>query len=143
VNLIVAGCLACAIALFDAPGTRANPVQVELDAFSGSPNPVWQLDADLAVKILTRLRELQPSSQAGRSEGGLGYRGFVLRPDGGGSIEGYDTISIAHGRVLAQRGDRLEILSDHDRTLEWLLLESAKAHVPEQVLQYIRSEIAR
>jgi hypothetical protein len=142
---IIIGCVAGAIALHGAPahlGVRAEPVQVELDAFSGLPNPVWELPASLANNILTRLRALRPAPQRVGAGDGLGYRGFVIRPNGD-SLAGYDEIRIARGSVLAQRGDRLEAFSDPDRSLERLLLESARAHVQESVLQFIQSQITQ
>jgi hypothetical protein len=141
---IIIGCVVGGIALHGAPGhlvSRAEPVQVELDAFSGLPNPVWELPASLADNILTRLRALRPAPQPGPGDG-LGYRGFVIRATGD-SLGGYDEIRITRGSVLAQRGDRRDAFSDPDRSLERLLLESARVHVQEPVLQFIQSQITQ
>lgn len=72
-------------------------MQVELDAFSGRPNPVWTLNN-------TQVRELQ-ALLAGATEAvavppeGLGYRGFVVRSTG---AEGQATQRVYAGTV--QRG---------------------------------------
>lgn len=54
-------------------------VVVELDAFSGLPNPTWTLTADEAAEAQRRLRDLPVAQGARMPEAGLGYRGFRLR----------------------------------------------------------------
>jgi len=50
---------------------------IELDIFSGRPNPVWTLSPEESVALTEMLMNL-PTSQAPAAEGGLGYRGFLL-----------------------------------------------------------------
>jgi len=52
-------------------------VTVELDVFSGEPNPSWVLNPGQAHEAESRLRDL-PAGQGGRPEGKLGYRGFLV-----------------------------------------------------------------
>lgn len=67
---------ACASAMDIAlPGN----VVVELDAFSGLPNPIWTLTADEAAEAQRRLRDLHVAEGARMPEAVLGYRGFRLR----------------------------------------------------------------
>jgi hypothetical protein len=144
-SLIKVGCFACTMVFCGTPdgqAAQANAMQVELDAFSGRPNPVWELRGGSAEKILERLRKLQPAPQSSSDEAGLGYRGFVLRPNGG-SLNGYDEIRIIHGRVFARHAGRSLVLSDNQGTLEQMLLESAKPYVSDAAMQYIRGEIRR
>jgi hypothetical protein len=117
-------------------------LEVELDAFSGRPNPRWELTGPQAAEILARLRALPPLPDRPAGADGLGYRGFVLRATDG-SLDGYDEVRLHRGIVLTRRGDRTEAFSDPERTLERQLLVTARGHVPEPVLQYIASEIGR
>ncbi len=50
---------------------------VELDVFSGRPNPAWKLSPAESAKLAEMLKDIPPSQMVG-AEGGLGYRGFVL-----------------------------------------------------------------
>ena len=53
-------------------------VEVELDIFSGMPNPMWVLtnaEADSFVKQLTKL----PRTLVRELSGNLGYRGFIVQ----------------------------------------------------------------
>ena len=57
-------------------------VTVELDAFSGLPNPTWTLTAAQHAELERRLRDLPSARDARLPEGGLGYRGFRLTAAG-------------------------------------------------------------
>ena len=82
-------------------------------------------------------------SPAGASTSdGLGYRGFVVRPNGG-SIDGIDEVRLYKGSVVVRWENRSETFSDPERSLERWLLDSARGHVDEPVLEYIRSEMGR
>jgi hypothetical protein len=49
---------------------------VELDVFSGRPNPKWSLSTDKIRELVARLRRLP---RGGHQEPGeLGYRGFLI-----------------------------------------------------------------
>jgi len=50
---------------------------VELDVYSGRPNPAWKLTPAESAALAEILKDL-PASQTAGAEGGLGYRGFVL-----------------------------------------------------------------
>lgn len=52
-------------------------MRVELNIFSGRPNPSWELSPQDASTLEERLTELTRTSQS-PGEGGLGYRGFIL-----------------------------------------------------------------
>ncbi len=60
-------------------------ITVELDIFSGRPNPVWQLTKAEEKELMDRLHDV-PSLAAprGRVTPKLGYRGFVIRMDEAG-----------------------------------------------------------
>ena len=143
--LAVAACVVGAIAWCGPPRqlrAREVALQVELDAFSGLPNPRWNLTEEQTAGFLTRFRALRTARDVPSTGGGLGYRGFVVRPNTG-TVNGYDEIRLYHGTVRARRGDRVETFSDSDRGLERWLLDSARGHVDESILKYIRDEIGR
>jgi hypothetical protein len=117
-------------------------LQIELDAFSGRPNPRWELTGAEAEEFLERLRALEPTGGSTAAGDGLGYRGFIARPNGEPS-DGLGEIRIYGGTVLAQRGGRAERLSDPGRGLERWLLDTARGHVAEPVLSHVRGEIGR
>jgi hypothetical protein len=107
-------------------------VIVELDAFSGRPNPRWDLsegDAKEVARLLAAL-EAAPGGPAFRSPG-LGYRGFRLEGSDGVTYEAY--------RGLVQSRDR--ILADPDRSVERFLV----AHMPSSldgVRSWLEGEVA-
>ena len=59
-------------------------MEVELDAFSGRPNPEWTLSGEKASRLLEKIASL-PEAEDAPHPPGLGFRGFVLR-SGGRSI---------------------------------------------------------
>ena len=60
-------------------------LKIELDVFSGRPNPTWQLDDAQAIELLALMADLPIVTQ--RQTGQLGYRGFlVYRPGPGGAV---------------------------------------------------------
>lgn len=81
--------LALALLPLSAPSTGHNPgvpvVQIELDVFSGRPNPTWQLDDAQTIELLALLADLPIATQRKTEE--LGYRGFlVYRLGPGGTV---------------------------------------------------------
>jgi hypothetical protein len=117
-------------------------VQIELDAFSGRPNPRWDLSKEDGAEFQKRLHALKKSKAGAVVGDGLGYRGFVVRPDGG-PVDGYDEVRLFRGTVVVRRGDQSETLSDPGRGLERWLADSARGHVDEPVLNYVLGEVAR
>lgn len=61
---------------------------VELDVFSGRPNPRWELDEQRSQELRQLERRLTPARQAAPEPPGLGYRGFV-HSDASGQVRAY------------------------------------------------------
>jgi hypothetical protein len=61
---------------------------VELDVFSGRPNPRWELDEQRTQELRQLVRRLTPAREAAPEPPGLGYRGFVYS-DAGGQVRVY------------------------------------------------------
>ncbi|HYN34864.1 MAG TPA: hypothetical protein VES40_19725, partial [Ilumatobacteraceae bacterium] len=76
-----------------------------------------------ALAALTRVNESAPA-------GGLGYHGFtIVTPDG--------TLLAYAGKVLSADSDPPYVLDDPDRTIERLLLATARAHVTADELRVV------
>lgn len=88
---------------------------VELDAFSGRPNPRWELDERSSQQLQRLQSRLTGTSAAPPEAPGLGYRGFLY--------------SAAGGQVRAYRGfvrTPREVLADPTFSIEKFLLD----HLP-------------
>src|SRR5688500_18753926 len=81
-------CAACAPAYYEIPitaavGSRAPadalqaPIKVQLDIYSGRPNPAWTLTGDAARVLSERLAALPPVAPR-RLSTKLGYRGVIV-----------------------------------------------------------------
>jgi len=80
---------------------------VELDLFSGRPNPRWELD-DRSATALRRLQStLRPADRAPAEPPGLGYRGFSY-VDGAESGRAYKGYVRTRRAVLADPGFKVE-----------------------------------
>jgi hypothetical protein len=118
--LVAGSCAACG---------RRSPqglpsMTVELDVYSGRPNPTWSLSAAEAEQIAGLLKDL-PRTAAGAAEG-LGYRGFVLRmSDPAGATS--KSVRVSTGVVTIQQGDRAEHFVDA-HGVEERLLQQARDH---------------
>lgn len=99
-------------------------VQVELDVFSGRPNPTWALTGAEADDIVGRLQQVVrgQSSPGPLPTPGMGYRGFVLRAR-------RDRWRVFGDQVEA--GDRL--YRDFGRPLERHLLDTTPLAVRHQL----------
>lgn len=56
---------------------KQTAMTVELDVFSGRPNPTWTLSEKESTELLNLLKSL-PAAKESNEEDGLGYRGFIL-----------------------------------------------------------------
>jgi hypothetical protein len=108
-------------------------VQVVLGLYSGVPDPAWTLTTEEANELaaalagLTRVDEPAPS-------GGLGYHGFtIVTPDG--------RLVAYAGTVLCVESDPPSVLDDPDRTIERLLLGTARPHVTAEELRDVADAI--
>jgi hypothetical protein len=54
------------------------PIEVELDVFSGRPNPQWRLSSEESVLLGTKITSLSEPTDTPTIPD-LGFRGFVLR----------------------------------------------------------------
>ena len=91
-------------------------MHIELDIFSGRPNPTWELGSAVARRLEELHRRLQAATTGAPEPPGLGYRGFRYSLDG-------ETWRAFRGVVA---GPRL-VMADHARSIERLLAEQLPA----------------
>lgn len=83
---ILAALMLAACGAADAPGNAAEfsseaddpQTTVELDVFSGLPNPVWSLSDDQTLELVRLLGDLPECDRPVSRFDGLGYRGFLV-----------------------------------------------------------------
>ena len=89
---------------------------VELDVYSGLPNPRWQLTTEESAQLEDRLSDLERSSDPLPALG-LGYRGFYVR-------DADVNIQITRGLVIVREGETHTVYRD-SRGAEDLLFAQA------------------
>lgn len=120
-------------------GNESMParVEVELDIFSGMPNPTWVLtdaDADSFVKLLAAV----PPGPATELSGNLGYRGFIVQVTQGAATH---SIHVQAGTVQISKGATKAHAKDVNRELERWLLRTGKPHLKTEIFQVVEREI--
>jgi hypothetical protein len=128
---------ACAPTTNRNKSTAAMQVEVELDVFSGIPNPSWALTADQAQTLARQLAALRPSASRELS-GHLGYRGFVVQIKTGASTR---RICVQRGIVQSAEGSSEVYTADETRALERWLLETGRPHVKSELIQHAEREL--
>ncbi len=114
--------------------------KVELDIFSGRPNPCWTMTAAEALAFTDRLDGLPPAEPCPLFAG-LGYRGLIV------TLErplAESTVRIQRGMAQIARGggtDRL-YFEAWGRALERWLLETGKRQLPADLLRILEREFS-
>src|SRR5947209_2566069 len=91
-------------------------MMVELDVFSGRPNPRWELDEIHSRQLRQLQSQLEPTSQGPVEPPALGYRGFYYS-DPTGRVHAY------HGHLKAVSA----ALADPSFSVERYLIEQIPA----------------
>jgi hypothetical protein len=113
-------------------------VEVEIDIFSGMPNPTWTLsEADAAV-FLSKLSGLQETAARPRSTK-LGYRGLVVRISQQADREVY----IQNGVIELSDQTSLTFFLDRERSLERWSIETGKKFLSHEVLEAIEKDLRK
>ncbi len=115
-------------------------MRVELDVYSGRPNPRWELTDQQAAELLKRLEAAQPVPGDSTSFDGLGYRGFVVKAEGGG-MGGFEEIRVFQGKVVGIRKSGTVVFQDPQHSVEAWLLESGRSHIEQATMEYVGKEI--
>jgi hypothetical protein len=120
-------------------GSPPAPAEVELDIFSGRPNPSWTLSGEETSQLLSLMGDL-PETDAPLSEGGLGYRGFVVSfKDSQGRIT---RVRIHGGTIARSAGGSTEYFADKDRKLERWLLKSSASRLSPDLYDIVAKEVS-
>jgi len=115
-----------------------SPMRIELDAFSGRPNPTWSLNDEQARGFLDQFKALKTSDSKSALYDGLGYRGFKVA-----GFQDYDGVTVWNEIVEATRGGKRHRWLDKDRVLENYLLKTSKGHIDENLFRVIASAVEK
>jgi hypothetical protein len=111
-------------------------VEVELDIFSGMPNPTWVLSNDEADSFLKQLAA-KPRTSARELSGNLGYRGFIVQGTQGAVTQ---LVRVQNGAVQISEGATTVYARDENRDLERWLLQTGKPHLKNELFQIAERE---
>ena len=116
----------------------AMKVEVEVDLFSGRPNPVWTLPEAEAAVLLQKLDAL-PAAPARALSGDLGYRGLLVRVTGGPRER---RLSIQQGVIRVEEDETPAFLEDDGRALERWLLQTGRPFLSGELFALIEAQAA-
>lgn len=112
-------------------------MRVELDIFSGRPNPRWELDPDERETITAILADLpEPLPELGPPDRPLGYRGFRIIDSGQNR-----TVTVQGGTVLIHSGGRVAASIDASARLEGALVKIARSYLEPAVYEYLLTQL--
>ncbi|MFJ9696509.1 hypothetical protein [Kitasatospora sp. NPDC101183] len=110
---------------------------VEVDLYSGRPNPRFSLEAGAAAELARRLGALAADGGGGRPYDGLGYRGLRV-------LGGAEEVLLSGGVVTVRGpGGSARRLRDPGRELERWLLDRGAGELDPEVVAEARRELAR
>jgi hypothetical protein len=120
--LLYCGLPACA-APQNLPG---NSMHVEIDVYSGRPNPSFQLSDPLG-KEFARMLEKLPRATREAADPGLGYRGFVVTPNPGADPALPKKVRVFDGLIVIEKGSAVETYVDANGAESWLKEHAVRA----------------
>ncbi|MFD7903638.1 hypothetical protein ACFV4F_26425 [Kitasatospora sp. NPDC059722] len=114
---------------------------VEVDLYSGRPNPRFPLEPAAAGELARRIEALAPAGAGARPRDGLGYRGLRV---GTGADDDVTGIVVSGGLVTLHDPDGPpRRLRDPGRQLERWLLDQGAGNLDPEVLATVRQDLAR
>jgi hypothetical protein len=111
--------------------------EVELDIFSGMPNPTWVLATAQAETLARRVAEL-PRTAASELSGKLGYRGLVVKITRGTKTR---LVRVQSGSVHIVEGDTTIQARDEGRALERWLIGTGRPHIREDIIKIVERDV--
>jgi hypothetical protein len=109
-------------------------VNVEMDIFSGKPNPQWTLSQEDAVRFLKMVEGL-PTAPDQILDNPLDYRGMLIR------VGDNEEISYRIWRGVVVREENLTFFHDENRDIERWLLFTGKSYMEDELFQIVLYEI--
>lgn len=118
-------------------------MQVEVDVYSGRPNPRWDLSPHQAEEFRRLIGALPGSESGGAPADNLGYRGLIVRGGEPGAA-GDEEFVIGGGMVWA-RGSRggARQLADANRAVERWVLRTGAGLLEGELYEYLSAEVGR
>ena len=110
--------------------------EVELDIFSGMPNPTWTL-TDAETDSLAKQLTILPRTSARKLSGNLGYRGLIVQVTQGSDTQ---SIRIHNGTVHISNDVANVYAHDDGRQLERWLLNTGRPHLKYELFQIVERE---
>jgi hypothetical protein len=102
---------------------------VEMDIFSGRPNPSWELSPEQTLEFQRQVAALNHRTPPAPVFDGLGYRGLIVRDP---SYPGW-FLKVAFGRILEVKEGVEYGCRDEGRALEKWLVATAKGKIDERL----------
>jgi hypothetical protein len=116
-----------------------NSAIVELDVYSGQPNPRWALNREICQNILEEISHLATESKLIPRSNQLGYRGLRVVMDIASSGK-HEEIYVCGGYVFLFHKGLETVFIDSGRQIERKLLTSGKG-MSDQKLRALVSQI--
>ena len=118
--------------------TPAATSHIELDIFSGRPNPTWDLSAADTATLTGIIGSLPPSSPVDLPTP-LGYRGFLVSVS---EPELRPVVTMrAYQGVVEYQGYETRYYADPDKQVERWLLATARPQIDTQLYDSLLAEI--
>ncbi|MEG4067675.1 hypothetical protein QUA42_10005 [Microcoleus sp. Pol11C2] len=111
-------------------------MQVEVDMFSGRPNPHWELTVQESREFSQRFQSLSTHKGEGYVNDGLGYRGLIVR-DSGEEVDGEREIVIYNGLAVTRGNGKSQQFTDKNRTLERWLIQTGEGRLEDELYHQI------
>jgi hypothetical protein len=116
-------------------------VDVEVDLYSGRPNPRFRLSAEAADELLRRINVLPAAAEAVPPVERLGYRGLRVHA---GTSSSPSEVMISGGTVtVGNAAGEVRQLVDRDRGLERWLIDAGSGELDADLVTMLRKEVGR
>jgi hypothetical protein len=115
----------------------SSKIKVELDIFSGNPNPTWFLSDCEGATFINKLLKL-PKIPARELFSKLGYRGFIVQVTNDSE---QSLIKLQNGMVQFSKGDSNVYYGDVCLDLERWLLNSGKLYLKSDLFDMVKREL--
>lgn len=144
-GILAAGLIVLAATRTSSAQTATETWQVEIDIYSGRPNPVLTLTANELADVKNRLAAAAPVPAADANAASirpsrLGYRGLIIRGKSGDGKTTTADIELFAGRILRRAPSARAVLDDRSVGLERMLvgLANAKQMIPAGMMKEIQ-----
>lgn len=122
--------------------TRFKVSKVELDVFSGRPNPIWPLTEKEVIILSAMIDTLQKTSPT-KPIDNLGYRGFIVH--GFDTVTGSVTTIRVYKNTIVYETDNVThvYFTDVNRQIERFLLATAERYLDRELYSHMKIEVEK